>query len=141
MDEPDSFPFNRDFERRNAMLQPFLSTEGPFAELGVAANIFYFRDVPAEVVARLLAERFMDPDQRQNASPSSAEFLAFMQRHPGVLAHGYATSIEREDYRVSIEGVSYTGAASDELRRDAVRLFGSADECRVDGAGLYVWYD
>src|SRR5262249_26540474 len=127
--------------RRNAILQPFIRTDGPFAEFGTTADIFFFQGVPAEVVAQLLTERYLDPDERQNASPSASEFFAFMQRHPGMLAHAYATCTEREDDRVTIEGVSYRGTVSQDLRREVVQLFGSADECRVDASGVYVWFD
>jgi hypothetical protein len=141
VDEVNPFPFNRDWQRRDAILQPFTRTDGPFAGFDTGGDIFFFQGVRAEAVAQLLAEGYLDPDERQNDSPSASEFFAFMQRHPEVLAHGYATSIEREDYRVTIEGVSYRGPVSEQLRREVVQLFGSADECRVEPNGMYVWYD
>jgi len=136
-----SFPFNRDWQRRNAILQPYLRTGGSVAPFDPTVDIVHFQNLPVEVVTRLLQERYLDPDERQNDSPSASEFFAFMQRHPRVLAHGYAISIEREDYRVTIEGVSYRGPTSESLRRDAERLFAGADEYRMDADGLYVWFD
>jgi hypothetical protein len=141
MDEMTPFPFNRDWQRRNTILQPFLRTDGPFAEFDGAADIIFFQGVPVGVVGQLLEERYLDPDRRQNDSPTSSEFFAFLRRHPEVLAHGYATSIEREDYRVTIEGVSYRGTVSGSLRRDAEQLFRGADEFRLEANGLFVWFD
>ena len=136
-----SFPFNRDWKRRNAILQPFVRTDGPFADFDQSADIYYFRDLTVAVVGQLLEERFLDPDERQNESPRASEYYAFMRRHPGVLAHGYAIGIGRDDYRVSIEGIGYRGAVSDAMRQDAQQLFGNADNFQVEGDGLYVWFD
>lgn len=141
MDQVTRFSYNRDWQRRNAILGPFLAKKSAFAECDIGADILYFQDVPVEVVAQLLDERYLNPAERQNDSPTVKEFFAFMQRHPGVLAHGYAIGIVREDYRVSIEGISFRGAVSDGLRRDVLQVLGNADECSVGTNGIYVWFD
>src|SRR5262249_35140979 len=135
MEETSLFSYNRDWQRRNTLFQPFLRTDEPFAIFDGTADIFYFQGVPVGVVGPVLEERYLDPDGRQNDSPSSSEFFAFMRRHPEVLAHGYAISIERDDYRVTIEGVSYRGPVSESLRRDAEQLFHSADEFQLETDG------
>ena len=89
----------------------------------------------------LLNERFLDPEQTQNDSPPARAFVDFMMRCPGVTCHGYVIGPDREDYRVSVVGIASQGPMSDEMRREARRLFGDADEFVQEADSLYVWYD
>ncbi len=141
MQPADSFVFNRDHARRDAILQPYRRTGGLHSVFDSKADIFVFHELPVSAVGQLLEERFMDPQDRQNAAPTAGEFFAFLKRHPQVKAHGYAVGIQREDYRVTIEGVSYRGPVSEALRREVENMFAAADECHVDMDGIYVWFD
>jgi hypothetical protein len=135
------FVFNRDAERRNALLAPFRRTEEPFTMFDESADLFYFHRLPVEVVSQLLQEKYIDPDERINDSPSPAEYFDFMRRHPGVTAHGYATHISREDYRVSIEGIAHAAPVPDSLLQDAKLLCRGAGQFKVDEDGLSIWFD
>jgi hypothetical protein len=64
-----------------------------------------------------------------------------MRRWPGVTAHGYLIGPDREDYRLTIEGVAYRGTISEEMRQEAQWLFGNADDFVLQADALYVWYD
>ena len=84
----------------------------------------------------------IDPDDRQNDAPNSAAFLEFLHDHAWFTAEGYAVSPERNDYRVSLEGVDCDGDFSPEDLVDFVMTFRFADEFSVDTEeGLHCWYD
>jgi hypothetical protein len=87
-------------------------TEPPFDVLSPQNGYGHFRGLPIEKAEQLLAERFLDPDEGQEFSPPALVFLDFMRRFPGVTAHGYLIGPDREDYRVTIEGVAYQGPIS-----------------------------
>lgn len=89
----------------------------------------------------LLAAGHADPYERHNEAPSIAEFREFLAAHPRFTAHGYAVGPQRDDYRLSIEGV--------ELRRNATsselsafkKVFSGADELVMREGKLFCWYD
>jgi len=141
MELAKGFVFNRHWQQRNAILLPFVSPSEHAAVLDGSEDLFHFRDLPVEVVGRLIEECFLAPDDHQNQAPTTCEFFAFMQRHPEVKAHGYAVNLQRTDYRITIEGVSYRGELSRELWREAEQLFAEADEFQLGYNRLYVWYD
>jgi hypothetical protein len=64
-----------------------------------------------------------------------------MKNHPKVTAHGYVVTHEREDYRTSIEGLSFDGKVSKKLLLDFVHLCRQADEFVADERRLYSWWD
>lgn len=53
----------------------------------------------------LIAEGFTEPNDRQNRSPTASQFLNFMKRWPTAVANGYAVHPDRDDYRVTVEGL------------------------------------
>jgi hypothetical protein len=90
---------------------------------------------------RLFVERFIDPDDAQNEAPSAKQFLGFMQKHPNVIAHGYAVSPTREDYRITIDGLSVQASyATRELKFAFVGFAKEADELELEN-GLWAWWD
>jgi hypothetical protein len=141
MDPNDDFPFNRDWKRRNEILKGFFRTGPLYAALDPEAGFGHYHNLPVEAVQQLLQERFLDPANRQNDSSPTHVFFDFMKRFPGVTAHGYIIGPERDDYRVAIEGIAYRGPISSEMRQEATKLFGAADEFILEGDTLYVWYD
>jgi hypothetical protein len=89
----------------------------------------------------LVREGFIDPDACQKYSPTTTQFLMFMRRHPAVVAHGYAVSPYRDDYRVSIEGLLVLPEDLDfELQADFEKFCWKADELKL-GRCLYSWWD
>ena len=106
-------------------------------------GIVRFEGLGLRELETLVSEGFADPEDCQNHAPSLGEILAFMRRFPDFTAHGYAVDPERNDYRVSIEGVHLGRIASDEEFSSFMELFRHADEvtCRNTVAGLYCWYD
>lgn len=100
-----------------------------------------FEGVTALQLRALLESNFSDEEDAQNDSPTYREFLEFMEAHPGVTAHGYIVTPDREDCRVSIEGIEYEGAYTMEWLKDFAFLCRHADEFKIDENGFYCWYD
>jgi len=117
------------------------------ALLGIPAGapygggIQHFCSLDAPRLRALIAGGHADPSECQSAAPSIAEFLEFMDEHPGMLAHGYAVHYERTDYRTSLEGLEYRGSVSPALARRFKARFAEADEISVSSNDLYCWYD
>jgi hypothetical protein len=128
---------NRDHEERDRLLFGRAINWGHEGLGGIER----FSGLGVETLRTLVARNFADPADRQNDSPTLGEFLRFLEKHPEVRAHGYAVSPEREDYRVTIEGLEYAGPVSAELRREFRQMNGAADECVCEAGRLYCWYD
>lgn len=128
-------PANRDHRTRDRLLAEFFTSE----ETG---GIRRFQALPLSILQELVRAGFADPAEQQNDAPTIGRILDFMKKHPGVRAHGYAVSPEREDYRVSLEGIEFEGEVSEGLRKDLEELVGErADERHVGPNGFWVWYD
>src|SRR4051812_33608131 len=93
----DRMALNRNHARRDEILST--------TELRYSAGIKPFTDLSVHKLRQLLDEGFIHLDCRQNCSPSTQEFLRFMERWPAVRARGYAVSRRREDYRVTLDGI------------------------------------
>lgn len=89
----------------------------------------------------LLDEKFIDPEECQNCSPSTMEFKEFMEAYPNVTAHGYIISPDRSDYRVTIEGLEYNGHVTRKMMEEFTELFRHADDFTCNRNCLYCWYD
>ena len=100
-----------------------------------------FEGVTLEQLQALQEQGFLDPEECQNDSPSIAEFMEYMKSHEGFTAHGYAISADREDYRVSIEGLQKLGDVTREDLIDFVNAFRWADELTCKDDELFCWYD
>jgi len=104
-------------------------------------SIKYFGDLPASRMELLITEKFLDPEDAQNDAPSAGEFLEFMQKHPGSMAHGYAVNLDRTDYRISIEGISVASKyVTHQCVVDFVEMCRHADSFTIDEQ-LYCWFD
>jgi len=92
----------------------------------------------------LLEHDFIDPEERQNDSPSTEEFMEYVEGHEGVKFNIYAVSPDRPDYRVTIEEISVT-VQDDEDMIKFVDLFRYADEFELSrnksGWKIEAWWD
>ena len=91
---------------------------------------------------KLIKLGYADLDEEQNFAPTIGEFRQFMEEHHGYTAHGYVVSPNRDDFRVSIEGIEKdTGYETAEELEDFISMFRHADEFNVSKTGMYCWYD
>lgn len=117
---------------------------GIFGGKGGESYVAY-QGMTAETARKLFDEGFANPDDTQNESPSFEEMTEFCEKHPEFKILGYVIGGDREDARVTAEGVS--GLITDmESLIDFLRLFRLADELTVDlvepnTVDCYCWYD
>ena len=99
-----------------------------------------FDNLDVETLGKLLEMNFADPEERQNLAPSIQEIYEFMRKYPKYKAHGYAVSDEREDYRISIEGVEKgePHESIDEFQ-DYMNVFRFSDT--FDYHTMFCWFD
>ncbi len=139
---------NKDEGLRNSILKPYLINKSG----NYSGGALSFRDVPFDVMKKLFCFDFIDPRDTQNNSPTNREFIDFGKKFPFVKYHGYVISAEREDYRLSIEGVNFVVSKKDhkgkktKLIKDFKKLNNGADELVVsegeDGSvEFYSWFD
>jgi len=108
-------------------------------------GICHFQDMTLDTLRELIAKGYADPEGQQNDSPMTEELADLMARHPGLTAHGYVVSFERDDYRVSVEGVSGIVKHTEDLL-DVLHLCRMADEFDVEsdfsvGFKIRAWWD
>ena len=114
----------------------------PFNEDSYFGGIRHFIGLTYNKWERLLDLRVADPEERQNCAPTCGEIMEFIREHPNFTAHGYTVSPNRDDYRVSIEGVFCDPGFTTKDLIDTVNLFAGADEFDVsEEDGIYVWFD
>lgn len=103
-------------------------------------DIKRFENLSLTKLKKLIAGNFLELTDAQNAAPSIGEIYAFMKKYPKYKAHGYVVSINRSDYRVSLEGVE-KGTTADSLKemKDFAELFKDADD--FNAAKMYCWFD
>lgn len=144
--------YNRDDKKR----QEIISTYGNLFDRGSLRDsakgfikdydLLYYAGLTAEGLKLLIEKGYADPEDRQNSAPSIGEFLEFMKAHPRFGAHGYIVTPERDDYRVSVEGLSCCGADIEDIVA-FTNEYAHADEFSIDqseeGEGYVCrcWYD
>lgn len=130
---------NMNYNRRNEIMDGLLGDS--------YGGIQRFSGLTAEKLSLLVKEKFADPTETQNNSPTISDFLNFLKKNPGFTAHGYVVLPEREDYRVSIEGVEWSGteSLSPKSMQEFVDMFRDADEFILNMVGpnpsAWCWYD
>lgn len=99
------------------------------------------RFISLEQLLELKKEGLIDLDEYQNNSPTVAEFIDFLTDYPKFNAHGYIVTPEREDSRVSLEGLE----VEEELTTDEILAFSNkfhlADEFEVQRNYARCWWD
>ena len=118
--------------------QRILGIEGNDYSMGGTTRI---RELTLAQLDELLEKNFADPEDAQNNAPTFQEIRDFIAAHPDFVAHGYAVSPERYDYRVSLEGIKLDRKPTEEELRDFVNFFRYADEFECEEDGCYAWYD
>ena len=127
---------NKDIEHRDNLIF------GTYEPSKYSGGIRRFEQLDRAKIIELVANKFIDLDDRQNSSPSALEFFKFICDNQGYLAHGYAVTDKRDDYRVTIEGLEKNSdEISAEERVRFVMAFRDADDLVAENNQLYCWYD
>ena len=144
------FKFNMDETRRLEILKPYLREDMILGRRGGKYDAMYFKGLDVTALQTLVHEKFACPDDTQNSAPCIKEFLEFMKKYPFMKAHGYIITPDRDDYRVSIEGVegSYKEIPTSKTPEDVLKfnedftaMFRHADEFEIGKGHFYCWYD
>lgn len=109
-----------------------------------------FRKLDPRKMSKLIKLGYAHPDATQGSCPDIEACLKFCRSHKGFRMHGYVVSRERNDCRVSVEGVEANGsdvvdrgAAYVDTIIDFVDLFRFADDLQIGGenSAWYCWFD
>ncbi len=119
---------------------------GERAELPADENsdISYFRHMSVEAARQLIAEGFLDPEERHGRAPRAEEMLSFCEEEAGAhwYLHGFVVSSERADSRVALEGIGSDAPLGPTQRARFSRAFQDADILVTEeDTGCYCWYD
>lgn len=107
-------------------------------------GISHYSGLTPDRMRILLEKGYALEDESHNDCPSIGECVEFCERHPGFTMHGYSVSRERNDCRVSVEGVEGEPGCLDEAGlQDFVDVFRFADDFCIGGKNesYYCWFD
>ena len=122
------------FDERDAIMSKYRRMEAPFNG-SFCGGVCYYTDLDLKTLELLVEKGYADPEERQNSAPSIGEIMDVMRRNPGLTAHGYYVTRERDDARISVEGVAGIIDPND------LGIFRGADEFDYDGKDFYCWFD
>ena len=94
---------NKDIERRDKILFGRYDPDKYFG------GVRYFR-ARVDVIKELLEKDFANPHERDDDAPSIKEFVEIAETcdKADVVFEGYAVESNRDDYRITIDGVNVT---------------------------------
>ena len=114
---------------------------GKYEPAKYMGGIRRFDNLNLDKLKELAVLNFINLEENQNYSPTIREFIEFVEKYPEYTVMGYTVSIERSDYRVSIEGIEKNSTAESETEEtEFIELFGNADEFDSDNK-MYAWFD
>lgn len=107
-------------------------------------GIRQFGNLSFKKAKELMERGFLPPKDKQNDAPTAQEFVDFMAAHDpdNWTLHGYSVSPEREDVRVTIEGIESVGPLTDHDMVDFLRTFLLANKLTAeDEKPVRCWFD
>lgn len=137
MDITTPFNYNLDYGIRDSLLKLEVDWEDKMN------RVVKFEPFRIDILESLINEKFINPQDRQNNSPTVNEMLGFMRKYPAVFAYGYAVTPKRRDYRVSLEGLAVNQEdVTEELKKAFLGFCKSATEIHTEDVnGLLSWWD
>lgn len=104
-------------------------------------GIRHYSGLGSDNLELLLKLGFADKKEKQNDAPSIGEVARFLSKHPNFTAHGYSVSPERDDHRVSVEGIECgKGYTLSDIQDFFSLLKHAPDTLRVNEDELYCWF-
>ena len=99
-----------------------------------------FSGMTYKTLKKLVEKGYADPEDNTNDSTTLGEYLEFMEEHPRFKAHGYIISNDREDRRITIEGLEAKNITIMEMVAftDLDRM---ADEFEATQKHCWSWWD
>ena len=121
------------YDLRERILKPYVSSND-----SADPN---FKGIPLDVVEELIRGNFLELESWNECPGVTEIFLPFLRRNPTFTAHGYVISEERDDTRVTIEGLEKDGTLTKEELIDFAMTFRYADEFELSDDYARCWYD
>lgn len=113
--------------------------------VGVDAKNFFggcarFVGMTYKTLKTLVDKGYADPADNTNGSTTLGEYLEFMKEHPRFKAHGYVISNDRDDRRITVEGLEAERVTIKEMVAftDLDRM---ADEFEATQSYCRSWWD
>lgn len=136
----DKFTYNLDYQTRDNII---FGQQIDWEEECGGANFFY--ELTLDKLHCLIEQNFADITQKHNEVPSISEFFTFAETQAAkgyiFTFEGYAISPERDDYRISIDGIIFNGDYSNQLLADFGEFVGVPDELSIEPNYLRAWWD
>lgn len=101
-----------------------------------------FEMLSIQQLETLIGEKFVNPAHKQNDAPSIGTLLKWAKKFPDATIHfeGYVISAFREDYRVSIDGITVQNP-SEKVQKAFKKSFQFADSFITKDSGWRAWWD
>lgn len=117
------------------VLKPYLDYDG--------GNYLHYSDVPAKLILKISKKIPKENlEERQNASPSFKDFVEIAKKYPYVRFECYIITDERDDERISIEGIYIPQNDIKVIKEIKKRQLSPVDENRYIGRGVRrLWWD
>ena len=119
------------FDDRDRIMCRFI--KGDRAEFW--GGVEHYSGLDVHTLMELVDKGYADEKDAQNSAPTIREIMIAMLGNPGLTAHGYWVSRERDDARISVEGVEGP------LKPEFLPMFKHADDLQYDGETIYCWFD
>lgn len=102
-----------------------------------------FHELTISQIDQLEEAGIIDKRDAQNDSPTAGEIIEFLRERKtdGWYAHGYCIGPDRDDFRITFEGVGKKTAPSQQDIIDFAMMFRFADEFDISNDGVRCWYD
>lgn len=131
----DKFKYNKDYHLRDSIVGI------EFDWTNKQNDIAYFANLDVRTLEKLITNDFIDPNDAQNEAPDVRDIFKFMSNYPQVLASGYLVGPNRDDYRISIDGLKVPNKyVSAEVKSQFLKFCSNADELDKDH-DLMSWWD
>jgi|GEM_PF-1059790 hypothetical protein len=134
------FTHNSDYENRDAII-----FGKPLKWEDIRGGAYSFSELTLQKLEELVNQGFALITARHNDSPYVGEFLTFARNQAdrgfNFHFHGYVISPKREDYRISIDGISFHGHCTPELISEFEKFIGIPDDKYIKPDYLFAWWD
>jgi hypothetical protein len=122
-------------EERELLISPYYTSD--------SGDLRQFKRLPLEVLQKLIDGGFVDMDEWNDCPGVDSLFLPYLEKHPSYRAHGYVISADRDDTRVTVEGIESSGPLSGADIKEFIYTFkaAGADEIGHMNGVLGCWFD
>jgi len=127
------YNLNKDHQRRDEIIDS--------KNKKYIAGIKKFENLSLEKLELLIKENFLSLSDKPNYCPKAEDIYNFVKNNPDFKTIGYAVSPDREDYRVSLNGVELKRSPTKDEIIDFVNVFRLASSFKCNSKTCYAYFD